>query len=678
MKEKDITKLRSFAIVGHSQSGKTSLVDTLFYAMGESERWGKVDDGTSFADYFDDEKQRRTTIHSKVFGFEKHGCSVTVMDTPGYNDFYGETVGALEGVDCGVTVVDAVTGVQVQTAKVMQHMAKSNKPTVIFINRMDKENADFEKVLSAIRAMFGTLCVPVNIPVGKAESFKAVLSVIDEKCADQSAKASYDSYREKFLETLAETDDVLTEKYLEGQALTADEISNAMKKAILSRKLIPLLCGSALKNIGITELVDFICNYMPSPDMFQGKTSVDGKEVRKPSSSDPFSAYVFKIVSDPYIGQLTYIRVVSGVMNAAHDLYNVSTRTKEHINNLISFKGKEQKQVHEAFPGEIIAIAKLKTTHVNNTFADPANPIEFSKIAFPKPNTSFAVHPKKTGEEEKISNGLHHIAAEDPTLHVERNVETKELVISGMGELHIQVKIDSLKKKYGVDVELTVPKVAYRETIKKYAEGHCKHKKQTGGRGQYAEVFIKIEPLERGKGFEFVDEIVGGTIPRNFIPGVEKGIIGALEKGVVAGYKVQDVRVRLYFGSFHTVDSSELAFKLAGSKAFKEAMEKSDPYLLEPYVDVEIIVSDEFMGQVTGEINVKRGRVMGIDVAGPGLNCIKAQAPLSEMYAFPAQLRSITGGSAAFSMEYSHYEEVPGIVAKKISQAYKKEEEEEE
>lgn len=678
MKEKDITKLRSFAVVGHSQSGKTSLVDTIFYNAGESDRWGKVSEGTSFADYFEEERQRQTTIHSKVFCFNKDSYEIFVLDTPGYNDFYGETVGAMEGADFGVVVVDAVTGIQVQTTKVMRYLAEHGKPALVFINRLDKEHANFEKQVDSVRESFGNNCIPVNIPVGKEMAFKEIVSLLSDTCSNAGVKDTFDVSRESLMEVIAESDDVLTEKYLEGEGFTQEEIAAGMKKAILNRKLIPILCGSAGLNIGIKELIDFICGYMPSPDQFPAVKSADGKSERKPKIDAPYSARVFKIVSDPYIGQLTYIKVISGVIRCDQDIYNVSTRSKEKVNNFIAFKGKEQKQIHEGFAGEIIAVAKLKNTHIGNTFADPNDPVEFAQIEFPKPNTSFAIHAKKTGEEEKISSGLHQIASEDPTIAVHRNVETKELIVSGLGDLHISVKMDLLRKKYGVDMDLTVPKVAYRETVRKKSEGHCKHKKQSGGRGQYAEVFIRMEPMERGKGFEFVDEIVGGVIPRNFIPGVEKGIVGALESGVVAGFPVQDVRVRLYFGSFHTVDSSELAFKLAGSKAFKEAMEKADPYLLEPYMNVEIIINDEFMGQVTGELNSKRGRVMGLESAGAGLQLIKAQAPLAEMYSFPTELRSITGGSAGFSMEFSHYEEVPAMIAKKVQEVYKKKEVEEE
>ncbi len=678
MKEKDITRLRSFAIVGHSQSGKTSLVDTIFFNAGESDRWGKVSEGTSFADYFEEEKQRQTTIHSKVFCFNKDDFEIFVLDTPGFNDFYGETVGAMEGADFGVVVVDAVSGVQVQTTKVMRYLEEHSKPAIIYINRLDKEHANFDKQVDSIKQSFGNICVPVFIPVGKEASFKAVVSLLGETCQNSELKDDFEISREGLMEVIAESDDALTEKYLEGEKFSQDEIVAGIRKAILNRKLIPILCGSAGLNIGVKELVDFVCDYMPSPDLFPAIKSADGKSERKYAIKAPYSGRVFKIVSDPYIGQLTYIKVISGVMTCDHEVYNVSTRNKEKVNNFITFKGKEQKLIHEGFAGEIIAVAKLKNTHIGNTFADPNDPIEFANVEFPKPNTSFAVHAKKTGEDEKIAGGLHQIAAEDPTLEVHRNVETKELIVSGLGDLHINVKMDVLRKKYGVDMDLTVPKVAYRETVRKKSEGHCKHKKQSGGRGQYAEVFIRIEPMDRGNGFEFVDEIVGGVIPRNFIPGVEKGIVGALDSGVVAGFPVQDVRVRLYFGSFHTVDSSELAFKLAGSKAFKDAMEKADPYLLEPYMNVEIMVNDEFMGQVTGDLNSKRGRVMGLEAAGAGLQLIKAQAPLAEMYTFPTELRSITGGSAGFAMDFSHYEEVPAMIAKKVQELYKKKEVEEE
>lgn len=628
---------RTVAVVGHSSSGKTSVIEALLYKCGATSRLGKVEDGTSVCDCNPEEKERKVTIYAKPLHCTHNGKSIFLMDTPGYADFFGEVISTLRVVDSAILVVNGVSGIEVGTQRLWKKLNELGMPRLIFVNQLDKENADFSRVLENLRNTFGKQCIPLE---------------------DKTALA----------ESVAEADDKLLEKYLETGSLSEDEMNTGLKKAILDNKIVPVLKGSALKDEGIAELLNAIESYLPSP------------KDRYPQSDPnaPYSAFVFKTVTDPFVGQITFFRVYSGIIKENSEIYNTTKGSKEKLAQLLLFIGKEQKPIPEAGPGDIVAVTKLKNTTVNDTFSSPQNPVKFEPIIFPKPSISFAVQPRTKGDEEKISTGLQRLAEEDHTFEVYRDKETKELVISGMGDLHLEIMLDKLKKKFGVEVDKSTPKVAYKETITTKGQAQYRHKKQTGGAGQFAEVWMRVEPLERGKGYEFVDEVVGGAIPQQFIVSCEKGVKTAMESGVLAGYPVVDVRVIVYDGKTHPVDSKDIAFQIAARQAFKEACKGAKPVLLEPIMNVEVYVPPEFMGDVTGDLNGKRGRVLGMEQVGD-LQVIKAQVPIAEMARYSTDLRSITGGRGSFTMEFSHYEEVPARLAQEIiakAQKEKKEEEE--
>jgi elongation factor G len=656
---------RTIAVVAHSGAGKTSVIEALLHKSGAMSRMGKVDDGTSVCDYNPEEKERKVTIYAKPVHFSHAGKSMFLMDTPGYADFFGDVISTLRVVDSAIIVVCGESGIQVGTQRVWKKIKESNIPCMIFINKMDKENADFSKVVNSIRNSFGNQCVPICVPEGSGASFKGVKDIISGGDGE---------YKNMLIESVAESDDSLLEKYLGTGLIDENELKPALKKAILENKVIPIVCGSAVQEAGITELLSAIEYYMPSPQ----EKGVP-KDVCKPDPKAPYAAFVFKTVTDPFVGQVTFFRVYSGTIRADSEIYNAAKASKEKLAQLLVFTGKEQKTTQEAGPGDIIAVTKLKNTKVSDSFSDPSSQIKFDPIVFPKPSVSFAVVPHAKGDEEKIGNGLQRLAEEDHTFEVNRDKETKELVISGMGELHLDIMLDKLKKKFGVFVDKSIPKVAYKETINSKGSAQYRHKKQSGGAGQFAEVWLKVEPMQRGGGFEFADEVVGGAIPQQFVVSCEKGIRKTLETGFLAGYPVVDVRAIVYDGKTHPVDSKDIAFQTAAKKAFKEACLGAKPVLLEPIMNVEIYVPPEFMGDITGDLNGKRGRVMGMEQMGD-LQAIKAQVPISEMSKYSADLKSMTSGQGSFSMEFSHYEEVPARLAQDIvakAAKDKKEEEEE-
>lgn len=660
-----VENTRSVAVVAHSGSGKTSVIEALLHKTGMSSRLGKVDDGSSVCDYNPEEKERKVTIYAKPIYCTHGDKSIFLMDTPGYADFFGEVVSSLRAVDNGLLVVCGESGIQVGTQRAWKKLTELNIPRIIFINKLDKENASFFKVVDSIRNTFGNQCVPLQIPEGDGPGIKGMKDIIT---------GGDNEYKSMLIEAVAESDDKLLEKYLETGSIDETELRTTLKKAVLANKIVPILGGAAIKEIGITELLLAVENYLASPI----DRGVPGNGV-KPDINAPYSAFVFKTLTDPFVGQVTYFRVFSGKIKSDSEVYNSTKGIKEKVAQLLLLTGKEQKTTAEAHPGDIIAVTKLKSTKVSDTFTDPSSQIKYEPIVFPKPSVSFAVQPHAKGDEEKIGNGLHRLAEEDPTFEVVRDKETKELVISGMGDLHLDVMLDKLKKKFGVGVDKSTPKVAYKETIAAKGSAQYRHKKQSGGAGQFAEVWLKVEPLPRGTGFEFVDEVVGGSIPQPFIVSCEKGIRKTLDTGFLAGYPVVDVRAIVYDGKTHPVDSKDIAFQVAARKAFKEACKNAKPALLEPIMNVEVYVPPEFMGDVTGDLNGKRGRVIGMEQMGD-MQVIKAQIPIAEMSRYSADLKSITGGRGSFSMEFSHYEEVPArlsqdIVAKAAKD--KKEEEEE-
>jgi elongation factor G len=671
----DATKIRTVAVVGHASSGKTSLIDGLLFISKAVPVHGRVANGSSAADALPDEIERKITIHAKPLYCQWQGCQILLLDTPGFADFHGETMAAIRAADAAIVLVDGVGGVEVGTRRIWRLLDQMQKPRMVFVSKLDKENSDFFRCVEQIRAAFGKNCVPVELPVGAQAGFTRVINLrtTPEAEVPSDLKEAYGSARESLVEVAAEQDDKLLEKYLGGEGLTIEEITSGTHAGAVRGAIVPVLCGAAEKEIGLHDLLDGVTALLPSPLDRGAVPTKDGGKV-EPKATDPFSGFVFKVTVDPYAGALAYVRVVSGTLRAEMDVLNATRGVKERVPQLLRLQGKAQTIVAEAGPGEIVALVKLKDTHINNTLCDPSRPVQFPPIEFPKPVMSYAVHPHTTKDEEKISVALHRLVEEDPTFHMERNPNTKELVISGMGDQHLAVVVDNLKKRLGVNVDLSTPKVDYKETITARAEGHYKHKKQSGGRGQYGEAYLKLAPTERGVGFQFVDEIVGGAIPRNFIPAVEKGCQEALLGGVVAGFPVVDVQATVYDGSFHDVDSNEISFKIAGLHAFKDAMQKARPVLLEPIMNVAVYVPDQYMGDITGDLNHRRGRIMGVEPAD-GMQCIKAQVPQAELFKYASELRSMTGGRASFEMDFSHYEQVPQQVAQKViaeAQAAKK------
>ena len=684
-----IEKLRNVALVGHGGAGKTSISETLLFNAGVINRMGRVEDGNTAMDFEPEEVKRQSSISTAFHQIKRDGHTVTLIDTPGDQNFFSDTRLCLQAADGVVVVVDGVDGVKVQTEQAWDFADEFKLPRVIFINKLDRERANFRRVFEGAQKILQPKPVMLQLPIGKEAGFKGVVDLVAMKAYiyDSTGKAAeaeipadmqdeVDSERETLVENIAETDDELLERYLEGEALTGDELETALRKATLERLFVPVLCGSATGNIGIDLLLNTITADLPSPVDRGSKTGTDpsgNNELdRQPVDEAPFSAFVFKTVADPYAGRLSIFRVVSGKLGSDGTLYNTNKETKERFNQLLAITGKEQKQINSAGPGAIVAVAKLKETKTGDTLCAETDQIKFA-CAEPLPNLiSYAVSPKSKGDEDKIFISLGKLLEEDTALKLKRNTETRQTILSGAGQIHVEMGVEKLKRKFNVDVALELPKVPYRETIKKKVRAQGKHKKQTGGHGQFGECWIDMEPLTRGKGFEFVDGIVGGAIPKTYIPAVEKGIVESAGKGVLAGYPAVDFKVTLNDGSFHAVDSSEMAFKIAGSLAFKNALIDASPVLLEPIMNVTITTPDEYMGDIMGDLNGRRGRVMGMDNEGKN-QVIKAQVPMAEFLTYAPDLRSITGGRGVFTMDFSHYEEVPIQLAEKIIEAVNQE-----
>jgi len=680
-----IKDIRNIALISHAGSGKTTLAEAILHNAGVTGRFGKVEDGTTVSDYSDDEKERKVSINSSVLSFDYNGKHINIIDTPGYADFMGEVIACLTAVDSAVLLVDAVEGVEVGTEKVWGMASEHNLSRFIFINKMNKENIDFDKTLQDIKERLGKGCVLVTMPIGSGANFKGVANLMDKAGIDGlngPEKEEAVKLMEALVEVIAENNDELLEKYLGGTELTPDEIKKGFKKGVAAGEIFPVFCGASVADIGVKEILSVIIDILPSPDerpariVRDAKTNED-KELN-PDPNAPFTANVFKSISDPYVGQLTIFRIFSGTLKSDTGFYNATKQAKERIGSILNLLGKDQKSIPDATAGDIVAVAKLKNTSTGDSLCADKQPALFPKVNFPEPAISFSIKPKTRSDEDKISSALHKLMAEDNTFMTRRDEQTKELIVSGMGDLHLDIMINRLKKRFHVEVDIGMPKVAYKETLKKSAKVQNKHKRQTGGHGQYGDVWIEVEPLERGKGFEFVDKIVGGAIPRNYIPAVEKGVLEAMSRGVIAGYPVVDIRVTLYDGSYHDVDSSDMAFKIAGSGAFKKAAIQAGPVLLEPIMDVDVIVPDEFMGDITGNLSSRRGKIAGMDVQGKS-QVVKAKVPLAEMFKYASELKSMTGGRSSYTMRFSHYEEVPhkitqGIIAK--YEAQKKEEQE--
>ncbi len=690
----EIAKIRNIAIVAHGGAGKTSLAEAILFDAGATPRLGKVVDGTTITDFDEDEIKRKMSVSSALAYCEWKGCKVNLIDTPGASIYLADTRSCLRVVDAALVVVSGVSGVKVQTEKVWTYAHAEGLARIIFINKMDQEQADFFRVVEDVRKNLCSVATPVQLPMGAQAAFRGVVDLLRMKALtyqgggigkfsegeiapDEKSKA--EELRAALVEAVAESDDKLLEKYLETGTLSGEEIKSGLKRAILGGRLVPVVCGSAIKNIGVQPLLDLVTEVYPSPADRPAVEGVDPKNgeraVRECRDDAPFSALVFKTMVDPYAGKITLFRVYSGLLSSDSSVYNATKSGKERIGQVVLLRGKNQIPVPSIGPGDFGAVVKLKETGTGDTLCDERNMIRLELVEIPSPIIEYAIVPKAKGDEEKLSVGLQRLREEDPSLQVRRDPQTKELVLGGMGKAHLEIAVDRLKRKFGLEVQMKTPRVPYKETIHARAEVQGRYKKQTGGRGQYGDCWIKLEPLPRGKGYEFANQIVGGVIPRQYIPAVEKGITEAMGEGALAGYPVVDVKVTLYDGSYHTVDSSEMAFKIAGSLAFKKGVLQANPGLLEPIMTVEVVVPDECMGDVIGDLNSKRGRVLGVGTKGKS-QVIKAQVPLAEMLEYATQLKAITGDRGDYTMEFSHYDEVPQHLKDRVIAESKKEKEE--
>lgn len=691
MAKYDSSSLRNVAIAGHGGTGKTSLCESFLFISGKSDKPGRVDDGTSSLDFEPEEQKRHISISSAISFFEWNKHRVNIIDTPGDANFLMDTKYSLRAADSVIVVMDAVGGVEFQTEKVWGYADELSIPRMVYISKMDRERADFAKTVEDIKNKLGkkpTLCY---LPIGSEESFKGLIDLVNMKALlfdDPKGKSKKEDVpqdlmeeartaRETMVEDIAECDEALMDKYLEEGELSIDDIRDGLRRGVISGDIIPVVCGAALTHTGIAPLMDAIVNFLPSPvdrgPVTGTKPNSEEREDRVPDEKSPFSAMVFKTIADPYAGKLTLFRVFSGTVTSDFVFYNPSKDAREKCGNIFYLEGKNQVPVASLIPGDIAALAKLKETSTGDTICDPKAPIIYPPVPLITPVVHYAVSAKEKGDEEKIHASLNRLIDEDHTLAIHRDPQTGETILSGIGQVHIDITVEKLKRKFGVDVALKQPKVPYRETIKGKTRVQGKYKKQSGGKGQYGDTWLEIEPLPSGGGFEFVDAIVGGVVPKTYIPAVEKGIVEAMAEGILAGYPIVDVRVSLVDGSYHTVDSSEMAFKIAGSMGFKKGFQECRPTLLEPIVDIKIEIPDEYMGDVIGDLNSRRGRVLGMDKEGNN-QIIKGQVPLAEILSYAPDLTSITSGRGTFSYEITRYDEVPAHLQEKVIAEAKKEE----
>ncbi|MCK9267322.1 MAG: elongation factor G [Alkaliphilus sp.] len=688
MKIYEAKHIRNIAFLGHGGSGKTALTEAILFSTKLINRMGKVEDGNTVSDFDKEETTRGISIGTSLIPVEWQEHKINILDTPGYFDFIGEVQSALKAADGAVILVDASNGVEVGTEKSWDFVTDREKPTFIFINKMDRENIDFDKVLNDLKEKFGNKITPFQIPLGENENFIGGINIVkmvaeeydgkgySEKLIPENLMEQVNPIREMLLESVAESDEALLEKYFEGEAFTEQEIQEGLRKGILGGDIVPVLCGSSTNNIGALSLLDMLVDYSPSPmDMpvNKGYDPHDKDEVieRTLDPDEPFSAQVFKTIVDPYVGKISLLRIISGKLTLDTEVLNTNKDKREKIGSLFVLRGKNQIEIEEAFAGDIVSIAKLQYTNTGDTLCSINDPIMYSSIDFIKPQLALSIEPKSKGDEEKISSGLQRLAEEDPSFYFERNPEVKQTLIYGQGELHVNIITSKLKNKFGVDVELRDPKVPYRETVKGKSDVQGRHKKQSGGHGQYGDVKIRFEPASTE--FEFKEEIFGGSVPKSYIPAVEKGLRECLESGVLAGYPVVNIRAILYDGSYHDVDSSEMAFKIAASIAFKKGVEAANPVLLEPIIKVEVIVPEDYMGDVMGDLSKRRGKILGMEPQPKGMQLVVAEAPQSEMFKYATDLRSMTQARGSFSMEFARYEEAPQIISEKVIEAAKEE-----
>ena len=670
--------IRNVAFVGHGASGKTSLVEGILFKAGATKRLGSVNDGTSISDFDPEEKERKTTIDSSILHCSWQDREINIIDTPGYPDFINGSIGALSAVETAVIVIAATSGIQVNTQKMWDIAGDAGLARVVVITKMDGENIDFPALLDSIQNTFGEECIPLMLPVGHGTDFKGVVDILnlpDEVPGEVVGDVSQN--REKLVEAIVSVCDEQLEKYLDGQEIDVETLQGCLGTAVGSGSIVPVLCCENKGSLGVEEVLGVISKSTPSPEKGLARmcVSIEGEGEKKEievSKSAPFCAQVFKSITDPFVGKLSFFRVFSGMLEGHPEVYNVRTEKNEKIGHMFKTFGKEQQEIGGAIPGDIVTISKVDDISVSDTLCDPQMKVRFKDIKFPNPMASLAIEPKSRGAEQKISETLNRLVVEDSTFKVSRDVQTHELVVTGMSNLHLDVILSRLKSRYDIEVESRQPKIPHKETITTKAKAQYKHKKQTGGKGQYGEVYLRIEPLERGGGFEFVSKIVGGAIPSQYIPAVEKGLKETIAKGILSNNPIVDVKVELYDGTFHNVDSSEAAFKIAASKAFNLAFNDAKPVLLEPVVNIEVTIPSEFMGDITGNLSSRRGRVQGMDSFGD-LQVLKASIPMDEVKNYETELKSMTGGRGSYTMELSHYDIVPSHLTQAIIAQAKKE-----
>ena len=681
-----LEKMRNIGIMAHIDAGKTTTTERVLYYTGRTYKIGEVHEGTAVMDWMAQEQERGITITSAATTCQWNDVVINIIDTPGHVDFTAEVERSLRVLDGAVAVFDAVAGVQPQSETVWRQADKYGVPRICFINKMDRVGADFFHSIDTIVDRLKCRPVPIQLPIGAEDQFKGVIDLVKMNARvwrDETLGAAFDDveipadlldqareYREKLVEAVSEVDDHLFSKFVEGQPVTEAELKAGIRKATILQKIFPVICGTAFKNKGVQNLLDAVVDYLPSPidvPPIEGTNPSNPEETlqRKASDSEPFSALVFKIMTDPFVGQLAFIRVYSGGLTAGESIYNVAKGRKERIGRLVKMHANKREEVSEILAGDIGAAVGLKSVITGDTICDEASPILLESIDFPEPVIQLAIEPKTKADQEKLGMAIGKLVQEDPTLRVSTDHETGQTILAGMGELHLEIIVDRMQREFGVGANVGKPQVAYRETIRKSAEADYKHAKQSGGRGQYGHVKIRVEPLPTGSGFEFENDIFGGTIPKEYVPAVQKGIVEALEHGILAGYPMSDLKVSLYDGSYHDVDSSEMAFKIAGSMAIKVAAGKAKPVLLEPIMSVEVVVPEDYMGDVIGDLNSRRGRIEGMELRGTS-QIIKSMVPLAEMFGYATELRSRTQGRGSFTMHFGRYEEVPAAISEEI------------
>jgi elongation factor G len=690
LKKFSIDLIRNITLVGHQSSGKTILGEAILFDTGVTSRIGKIEDGNTVFDSAPDEIERQVSINAGFAWCEHNKTKINLLDTPGYEDFVGEVISSIAVTEGGVVVIAADSSVEVGTEKTWKLFEAKGIPKIVCVNKMDKEHADFDKCVSDAQSYLGAKVVPLTLPIGQGDSFKGVINVLKNKAfitvggkvteedVPADMEGAVNDMRQKLMDFAAESDDSLLEKFFETGELSNDELVKGLSAGCLSGTFVPLVAVSATENIGVRQLLDLIVSMLPSPEWRTEIDTVKGEEIEKTKigAGEPTAAFVFKALSEKHLGDLSIIRTYSGEMKVGEDLYNSSLDSSERIGQLYFMQGKEREDTDSIPAGDMGAAVKLKSAKVGNTLCPKSKQIIIAPVEYPQPSLHTAIEARAKGEMDKVSAGLTRLSDEDQTFTVENNAELRQTILSGQGELHLEVILGRLKRKYGVEVDMIAPKIPYRETIAAKSEAQGKHKKQSGGRGQFGDVWLRLEPLQRGGGFEFVDSIVGGVIPGKFIPAVEKGVRDSMKNGVVAGYKFQDVKVTLYDGSFHTVDSSEAAFKTAGSKGFKAAVQQAKPVILEPVYDVEVLVPEAYMGDIMGDLSGRRGKIQGTEQEG-SLQKIKAQVPLADLHRYSTSLRSMTQGKAVHTRTFSHYEVVPHDIAQRLIAEAEAEKEEE-